>query len=156
LIKPALLALENGIVFQGTAFGAEGETTGEIVFNTAMSGYQEILTDPSYAQQIITFTHPHIGNVGTNTDDEESTKIWAHGLIMRNAPRYTSNWRSQQSLQDYLHHHNIIGITGIDTRQLTRLLRDQGALNGCLMTGTTDPQQALAAARAFRGLSGVD
>ena len=152
----ALLALEDGSLFRGIAIGAEGQTTGEVVFNTAMTGYQEILTDPSYAQQMVTLTYPHIGNTGTNSEDEEAEKIWATGLIIRDLPLLASNFRNTQSLGDYLRARNVVGIAGIDTRRLTRLLRDKGAQNGCLMAGRVDEAEALAAARAFPGLKGMD
>ncbi|WP_201312868.1 glutamine-hydrolyzing carbamoyl-phosphate synthase small subunit [Dyella sp. EPa41] len=154
---PALLALEDGSVFHGHAVGATGETVGEVVFNTAMTGYQEILTDPSYAKQIVTLTYPHIGNTGVNVEDEESDTVHAAGLIVRDVPRRASNWRSAESLPDYLKRHNIVAIAGIDTRRLTRILRDKGALNGCIVAGeTVDAEAALAKARAFPGLNGMD
>ncbi|MDB6060505.1 MAG: carA [Verrucomicrobiaceae bacterium] len=156
MIVPALLALEDGSLFRGTAIGAEGLSSGEVVFNTAMTGYQEILTDPSYAQQIVTLTYPHIGNTGTNSEDEEAPQIWATGLIIRDLPLVASNFRNQQSLDDYLRARNIMGIADIDTRRLTRILRDKGAQNGCIMAGTVDDETALAAARAFPGLKGMD
>jgi carbamoyl-phosphate synthase small subunit len=155
--KRALLALADGTLFWGEAIGAEGIASGEVVFNTSMTGYQEILTDPSYCQQIVTLTYPHIGNVGTNVQDAESAKVYASGLVVRDCPRMTSNWRSQQPLPDYLAEYGVVAIAGIDTRKLTRKLRDQGAQNGCLMAGDgIDAQQALAEARAFPGLSGMD
>ncbi|WP_109127000.1 glutamine-hydrolyzing carbamoyl-phosphate synthase small subunit [Dyella sp. C11] len=154
---PALLALEDGSVFHGHAVGATGETVGEVVFNTAMTGYQEILTDPSYAKQIVTLTYPHIGNTGVNVEDEESANVHAAGLIVRDVPRRASNWRSTESLPDYLARHNIVAIAGIDTRRLTRILRDKGALNGCIVAGEQiDVDAALAKARAFPGLNGMD
>ena len=152
----ALLALEDGSLFRGTAIGAEGQATGEVVFNTAMTGYQEVLTDPSYAQQMVTLTYPHIGNTGTNSEDEEADKIWATGLIIRDLPMLASNFRNTQSLGDYLRARNVVGIAGIDTRRLTRILRDKGAQNGCIMAGRIDEAEALAAARAFPGLKGMD
>ena len=152
----ALLALEDGSLFRGIAIGAEGLATGEVVFNTAMTGYQEILTDPSYAQQMVTLTYPHIGNTGTNSEDEEAKKIWATGLIIRDLPMLASNFRNTQSLDDYLRSRNVVGIAGIDTRRLTRILRDKGAQNGCIMAGRVDDAEALAAARAFPGLKGMD
>ncbi len=152
----ALLALEDGSLFRGTAIGAEGRATGEVVFNTAMTGYQEILTDPSYAQQMVTLTYPHIGNTGTNSEDEEAGKIWATGLIIRDLPLLASNFRNTQALGDYLRARNVVGIAGIDTRRLTRLLRDKGTQNGCLMAGRIDEIEALATARAFPGLKGMD
>jgi carbamoyl-phosphate synthase small subunit len=155
--KKAILVLADGSVFRGTAIGAEGLSVGEVVFNTAITGYQEILTDPSYAQQIVTLTYPHIGNTGTNSEDEECQRIWATGLVIRDLPLLASNFRNQENLSDYLKAHNVIGIADIDTRRLTRLLRDKGAQNGCLMAGEDlDEAKALAAARAFGGLKGLD
>jgi carbamoyl-phosphate synthase small subunit len=156
LRKPAILALEDGTVFRGEAIGADGQTVGEVVFNTAMTGYQEILTDPSYAQQIVTLTYPHIGNVGTNEEDEEASAIYATGLVIRDLPAIASNWRSREPLGDYLARNNVVAIAGIDTRKLTRILREKGAQNGCIMAGNIDEQQALAAAKAFPGLKGMD
>ncbi|SFS13256.1 carbamoyl-phosphate synthase small subunit [Dyella sp. OK004] len=154
---PALLALEDGSVFHGHAVGATGETVGEVVFNTAMTGYQEILTDPSYSRQIVTLTYPHIGNTGVNAEDAESTAVHAAGLIVRDVPRRASNWRSSESLPDYLKRHGIVAIAGIDTRRLTRILRDKGALAGCIVAGeSVDAEAALAKARAFPGLNGMD
>ena len=154
---PALLALEDGSVFHGHAVGASGETVGEVVFNTAMTGYQEILTDPSYSRQLVTLTYPHIGNTGCNAEDAESTAVHAAGLIVRDVPRRASNWRSSESLPDYLERHGIVAIAGIDTRRLTRILRDKGALGGCIVAGeTVDAEAALAKARAFPGLNGMD
>lgn len=154
--RPAILVLEDGSVFRGSAIGADGISTGEVVFNTAMTGYQEILTDPSYAQQIVTLTYPHIGNTGTNSEDEECDRIWAKGLVIRDLPLLASNFRSEQSLDEYLKTHNILGIADIDTRRLTRILRDKGAQNGCIMAGDVDEAQALAAAKDFGGLKGLD
>ena len=155
--KAALLALADGSIFRGIAIGIEGHITGEVVFNTAMTGYQEILTDPSYAQQIVTLTYPHIGNVGTNPEDEEAGEIYCSGLVIRDLPLLASNWRSQSSLQDYLKDHGIIGIADIDTRRLTRVLREQGAQAGCIMAGEgLDEAAALSHARAFPGLKGMD
>lgn len=154
--RPALLVLEDGSIFRGTAIGADGLAVGEVVFNTAMTGYQEILTDPSYAQQIVTLTYPHIGNVGTNSEDEECEKIWATGLVIRDLPLLASNFRNQQNLDDYLLQHNILGIADIDTRRLTRILRDKGAQSGCIMAGELNDEQALAAAKDFAGLKGLD
>jgi carbamoyl-phosphate synthase small subunit len=155
--KKAILVLADGSVFRGTAIGAEGLSVGEVVFNTAITGYQEILTDPSYAQQIVTLTYPHIGNTGTNAEDEECQRIWATGLVIRDLPLLASNFRNQESLSDYLKARNVIGIADIDTRRLTRLLRDKGAQNGCLMAGDDiDEAKALAAAKAFGGLKGLD
>lgn len=154
---PALLALEDGSVFHGHAVGALGDTVGEVVFNTSMTGYQEILTDPSYARQLVTLTYPHIGNTGVNAEDVESTVVHAAGLIVRDVPRRASNWRSTESLPDYLKRHGTVAIAGIDTRRLTRILRDKGALAGCIVAGEqVDVEQALAKARAFPGLDGMD
>ena len=155
--SPAILALEDGSIFKGLAIGAEGTSVGEVVFNTAMSGYQEILTDPSYAQQIVTLTYPHIGNTGTNAEDEESSAIWATGLVIRDLPLMASNYRNEQGLQEYLESRGIVAIADIDTRRLTRILRDKGAQNGCLMAGDdVDEARALAQARGFAGLKGMD
>ncbi len=154
--SPALLALADGSVFHGRSIGASGATTGEVVFNTAMTGYQEILTDPSYARQIVTLTHPHIGNVGVNAEDEESAAIHAAGLVIRDLPLKVSNWRSQESLADYLQRHGIVAIADIDTRRLTRILREKGAQNGCIVAGEVDEKAALALAREFPGLKGMD
>lgn len=153
----AILVLEDGSVFHGTAIGADGVSVGEVVFNTSMTGYQEILTDPSYAEQIITLTYPHIGNTGTNAEDRESDKIWAKGLIIRDLPLIASNFRNQQNLADYLKANNILGIADIDTRRLTRILRDKGAQNGCIIAGA-ELNQALGLAEAvkFAGLKGMD
>ncbi|GAB3023273.1 glutamine-hydrolyzing carbamoyl-phosphate synthase small subunit [Bowmanella dokdonensis] len=157
MTKSALLVLEDGSVFKGTAIGADGITVGEVVFNTAMTGYQEILTDPSYAEQIVTLTYPHIGNTGTNDEDEESNRIWAKGLIIRDLPIIASNFRNQLSLSDYLKKHNILGIADIDTRRLTRILRTTGAQSGCIMAGDDlDEAKALQAAKKFPGLKGMD
>ena len=157
MFSPALLALEDGSIFKGLAIGADGTSVGEVVFNTAMTGYQEILTDPSYARQIVTLTYPHIGNTGTNDEDEESASIWAAGLVVRDLPLLASNYRNQQSLSDYLRARNIVAIADIDTRHLTRILREKGAQNGCLMAGEgLDEQHALQQARAFTGLKGMD
>jgi carbamoyl-phosphate synthase small subunit len=157
LSSSAILVLEDGSVFKGLAIGASGISVGEVVFNTAMSGYQEILTDPSYARQIVTLTYPHIGNTGTNTEDEESSSIWAAGLVIRDLPLLASNYRNEQSLSDYLSSRNIVGIADIDTRRLTRILREKGAQNGCLMAGDNiDEAKALAQAKAFAGLKGMD
>ena len=154
---PALLALADGTLFHGEAVGALGSTVGEVVFNTAMTGYQEILTDASYAQQIVTLTAPHIGNTGCNTPDEESVKVQAAGLIVRDVPRLASNWRSTESLPDYLKRQNIVAIADIDTRKLTRILRDRGAQHGCIVAGEPiDADAAIAKAREFPGLNGVD
>ena len=155
--QAALLALEDGTVFSGQAIGCSGQVAGEVVFNTAMTGYQEILTDPSYCRQIVALTYPHIGNTGINDEDEEAASIHASGLIIRDLPLLTSNWRSQSSLQDYLLARKVIAIAGIDTRQLTRLLREKGAQNGCLVAGEApDRDAAVLAARAFPGIKGMD
>ena len=157
MFGPAILALEDGSIFRGLAIGADGSSVGEVVFNTAMTGYQEILTDPSYARQIVTLTYPHIGNTGTNAEDEESTAIWAAGLVIRNLPLMASNYRNEQSLGDYLKARNIVAIADIDTRRLTRILREKGAQNGCLMAcDDIDEAAALAQARGFAGLKGMD
>jgi carbamoyl-phosphate synthase small subunit len=165
LATSAILVLEDGTVFKGTAIGAQGSAVGEVVFNTSMTGYQEILTDPSYAEQIITLTYPHIGNTGTNSEDKESNSIVAKGLVIRDLPLLASNFRNEQNLSDYLIDHNILGIADIDTRKLTRILREKGAQNGCILTldetndesllnqGTAD---ALTKAKAFPGLKGMD
>ncbi|WP_084004981.1 glutamine-hydrolyzing carbamoyl-phosphate synthase small subunit [Gilvimarinus polysaccharolyticus] len=154
--RPALLVLEDGSVFRGTAIGADGLSVGEVVFNTSMTGYQEILTDPSYARQIVTLTYPHIGNTGTNEEDEESATIWSAGLVVRDLPRLSSNFRQTQSLGDYLTQKGVVGIADIDTRRLTRLLRDKGAQNGCIVAGEIDEATALEAAKAFPGIKGMD
>ena len=157
LSTPALLALADGTLFHGTSIGVVGEAVGEAIFNTSMTGYQEILTDPSYAKQFITFTYPHIGNVGVNEIDVEANRIWASGLIISDLSPVASNWRAEQSLSDYLIAQNVIGISGIDTRKLTRLLRDKGAQNACIMAGDDINQEAaIAKAQAFSGLNGVD
>ena len=154
---PAILALEDGTIFRGISIGASGLTQGEVVFNTSMTGYQEILTDPSYARQIITLTYPHIGNTGVNTEDEESSVIHSSGLIIRDLPLIASNFRSEMSLQDYLIQKNIVAISDIDTRQLTRILREKGAQNGAIMAGDNiDDATAIAAAKSFKGLAGMD
>ena len=154
--SPALLALEDGSLFYGVSIGASGSSVGEVVFNTSITGYQEILTDPSYARQIITLTHPHIGNVGMNAEDEESSRIFAAGLVVRDLPRQLSSWRSEESLPDYLIRHHVVAIADIDTRRLTRLLREKGAQAGCIVSGDIDEEAALAQARAFPGLKGMD
>ena len=153
---PALLALEDGSLFHGHAVGAEGLTVGEVVFNTAMTGYQEILTDPSYSRQLVTLTYPHIGNTGVNPEDEESDRPHAAGLIVRHVPSRMSNWRATETLPDYLVRHGVVAIGGVDTRRLTRLLREKGAQNGCIMAGEVDERKALEAARGFQGLKGLD
>jgi carbamoyl-phosphate synthase small subunit len=156
LKTPAILALEDGTIFRGDALGAEGSSVGEVVFNTSITGYQEILSDPSYARQIVTLTYPHIGNVGINAEDTESSGIFAAGLVVRDAPARLSNWRAEKSLAEYLNEHGVLGIAGIDTRKLTRLLRDKGAQRGCLMAGAVDEDAAISQARAFPGLQGMD
>lgn len=153
---PAILALADGSIFQGFSIGAPGHTSGEVVFNTAMTGYQEILTDPSYSRQIVTLTYPHIGNTGINAEDVEATKIHAAGLIIKDLPILASNFRSQQSLSDYLKSENIVAIAGIDTRKLTRILREKGAQGGAIVAGEANVEKALELARAFPGLAGMD
>ncbi len=153
---PAYLVLEDGTIFQGISIGAEGATEGEVVFNTSMTGYQEILTDPSYCKQIVTLTYPHIGNVGTNQEDWESKKLYSAGLVIRDLLVTTSNWRSEQSLQDYLISHNVVAIANIDTRHLTRRLREKGSLNGVIATGEVDIGEVLKQAKSFAGLKGMD
>lgn len=157
MTKPAILALADGSIFRGEAIGADGQTVGEVVFNTAMTGYQEILTDPSYAQQIVTLTYPHIGNTGTTPEDAESDRVWSAGLVIRDLPLLASNWRNKQSLPDYLKANNVVAIAGIDTRRLTRILREKGAQNGCILAGDNITEEAaIAAARGFPGLKGMD
>jgi len=153
---PALLALANGTLFRGESIGADGVAVGEVVFNTAMTGYQEILTDPSYCRQIVTLTYPHIGNTGVNREDVEASGVQAAGLVIRDLPVLASNWRQSEGLSDYLHGQQVVAIAGIDTRKLTRILRTFGAQNGCLMAGRIDEQEALERARAFPGLAGMD
>jgi len=153
----ALLALQDGTLFWGKAIGAQGQSIGEVVFNTSMTGYQEILTDPSYSQQVVTLTYPHIGNTGTNDEDTESTQVYAAGLIIRDLPRMANNWRNTLNLDDYLIANNVVAIADIDTRQLTRLLRENGAQNGCIVTGDDiDADAAVTAAQSFAGLKGMD
>lgn len=155
--KPALLVLEDGTEFHGIAIGADGCSVGEVVFNTALTGYQEILSDPSYARQIVTLTYPHIGNVGTNPEDDESVRVFASGLVIRDLPLLASSWRKQQTLPDYLRQHNVVAIADIDTRKLTRILRDKGAQRGCIMAGDAiDVDYAKKAIDAFPGLQGMD
>jgi carbamoyl-phosphate synthase small subunit len=160
--QPAILALEDGTVFEGDSVGAPGLAVGEVVFNTAMTGYQEILTDPSYARQLVTLTYPHIGNTGCNAADDESTRAWAAGLDVRDVPRRPSSWRSEVTLPEWLRERGVVAISGIDTRKLTRLLRDRGAQNGALMAGSDtdgsgiDADVAIEAARKFPGLKGMD
>ena len=154
---PAVLALEDGTVFRGKSIGAKGNTTGEVVFNTAITGYQEILTDPSYCRQIVTLTYPHVGNTGVNPEDLESSAIYAAGLVIRDLPLLASNWRSSESLTQFLQRGKIVAIADIDTRKLTRILREKGAQAGCIMTGETiDETAAVRAARKFPGLKGMD
>ncbi len=156
-LHPAVLALSDGSVFEGVSIGIDGVSAGEVVFNTAMSGYQEILTDPSYRQQIVTLTYPHIGNVGANPEDAESGEVHIAGLVLREVPRPASNFRAQESFRDYLQRHQVVGIAEIDTRALTRILRDQGAQGGAIVAGpNATADAALAAARAFPGLKGAD
>jgi len=154
---PAILALADGSIFRGESIGADGQTIGEVVFNTAMTGYQEILTDPSYAKQIVTLTYPHVGNTGTTPQDAESWKVWAAGLVIRDLPLLASNWRNKQSLPDYLKENDTVAIAGIDTRRLTRILREKGAQNGCILAGAdATEEKALELARSFPGLKGMD
>ncbi len=153
---PAMLVLADGSIFRGVSIGAEAVTSGEVVFNTAMTGYQEILTDPSYTQQIVTLTYPHIGNTGTTAEDEEAAKVYANGLVIRDLPLAASNWRNQEGLSEYLKRYGIPAIAGIDTRKLTRLLREKGAQSGCLMAGKIEEAEALKRAQAFPGLAGMD
>jgi len=153
---PAILVLRDGTVFRGTSIGAEGTTAGEVVFNTAITGYQEILTDPSYCRQIVTLTYPHIGNTGANAEDVESRKVFAAGLVIRDLPLLSSNWRQNWTLAEYLKRENVVAIADIDTRKLTRILRDKGAQDGCIMAGNIDEKAALDAARKFPGLVGMD
>ena len=153
----ALLALEDGSLFYGTSIGIDGEAIGEVVFNTAITGYQEILTDPSYYKQIVTLTHPHIGNVGTNSEDEESSNVFVSGLVIRDLPLVISNWRATENLSDYLKRHNIVAIAGIDTRQLTRHIRKNGAMKACVIAGSNiDADKAVEKAKSFAGLVGMD
>ncbi len=156
MTEPAILVLEDGTVFEGESVGAPGLSVGEVVFNTAITGYQEILTDPSYARQLVTLTYPHIGNTGCTDLDDEAGRVWASGLIVRNVPRRPSNWRSEVALPEWLKARGIVAIAEIDTRKLTRLLRDRGAQNGALMAGEVDVERALEAARKFPGLKGMD
>ncbi len=157
MTKPAILALEDGSIFEGVSIGANGQSSGEVVFNTSMTGYQEILTDPSYARQIVTLTYPHIGNTGVNSEDVESDSVSAAGLVIRDLPLVASNWRSEKSLDAYLTENNIVAIADIDTRRLTRILREKGALNGCIIAGDAISEgAALSAAKEFPGLKGMD
>ncbi len=160
MTREAVLALADGSIFKGIAIGAQGKSSGEVVFNTSMTGYQEILTDPSYAQQIVTLTYPHIGNTGTNDEDNESDSVWASGLVIRDLPMLASNWRKQQSLEDFLSERGVVAIAEIDTRRLTRVLRDQGPLNGAILSGeelaVIGEAGAVSLAKAFPGLQGMD
>ena len=154
--KPAVLALQDGTLFHGTSVGADGKTIGEVVFNTAMTGYQEILTDPSYCRQIVTLTYPHIGNTGTTSDDMESARTHASGLIIRDSSLVSSNWRSERSFSDFLKQDDTVAIADIDTRRLTRIIREKGAQSGCIMSGAIDPDIAIEHARKFPGIAGMD
>ncbi|WP_045767422.1 glutamine-hydrolyzing carbamoyl-phosphate synthase small subunit [Xanthomonas albilineans] len=156
MTQPAILVLEDGTVFEGVAVGATGLSVGEVVFNTAMTGYQEIVTDPSYARQLVTLTYPHIGNTGCTDQDDEAAQVWSAGLIVRDVPRRPSNWRSQVALPQWLAQRGVVAIAGIDTRKLTRILREKGAQNGALMAGAVNVDTALDAARGFPGLKGMD
>ena len=156
MTTPAVLALADGTIFRGTSVGADGQTIGEVVFNTAMTGYQEILTDPSYCRQIVTLTYPHIGNTGTNSEDMESSKIHASGLIIRDSSLINSSWRSERSFSDFLVQGNTVAIAEIDTRKLTRIIRKKGAQSGCIMTGDANPDKAVEHARKFPGIAGMD
>ena len=156
VLPPAVLALADGTVFRGRAIGADGIASGEVVFNTSMTGYQEILTDPSYCRQIVTLTYPHIGNTGVNAEDEESARVHVSGLVIRDLPARMSNWRAEQALPEYLKRHGVVAIADIDTRRLTRILREKGAQGGAIMAGSIDEQAALSQARAFPGLGGMD
>ena len=156
MTTPAVLALQDGTVFLGISVGAEGKTIGEVVFNTSMTGYQEILTDPSYCRQIVSLTYPHIGNTGINSDDMESAKVHASGLVIRDSSMIASNWRSEQSLGEFLRRGNVVAIAEIDTRKLTRILREKGAQSGCIMTGDFDVKTAIQHAKKFPGIAGMD
>ncbi len=156
MTTPAILALQDGTTFAGTSVGADGQTIGEVVFNTATTGYQEILTDPSYCRQIVTLTYPHIGNTGTNSEDMEASRIHASGLIVRDSSAVTSNWRSERTLTEFLRQGNTVAIADIDTRKLTRIIREKGAQSGCIMTGDADPNKAVAHAGKFPGIAGMD
>ncbi|HEY4529429.1 MAG TPA: glutamine-hydrolyzing carbamoyl-phosphate synthase small subunit [Luteimonas sp.] len=156
MTSPAILALEDGTVFEGVSVGAPGLSVGEVVFNTAMTGYQEVLTDPSYARQIVTLTYPHIGNTGSTAQDDESARVWSAGLVVRDVPRRPSNWRNRAALPEWLADRGVVAIAGIDTRRLTRLLRERGSQNGAVMAGDIDVDRALEAARKFPGLKGMD
>src|SRR5499427_10877009 len=153
----AVLALEDGTIFSGQSIGAKGNTTGEVVFNTALTGYQEILTDPSYSRQIVTLTYPHIGNTGTTPEDLEAPTAFAAGLVVRDLPPLASNWRKSEDLREFLTRHKVVAIAGIDTRKLTRILREKGAQSGCIMAGDqVDESAAVKIARKFPGLKGMD
>ncbi len=156
MTKTAVLALEDGTVFEGAAIGARGRAIGEVVFNTAMTGYQEILTDPSYCRQLVTLTYPHIGNTGANSEDMESAQIYASGLIVRDMPIQYSNWRADFSLDEFMKRGNIVGLCGLDTRKLTRIIREKGAQSGCIMAGDVNVKEAVIAAKKFPGLKGMD
>ncbi|HEX5788694.1 MAG TPA: glutamine-hydrolyzing carbamoyl-phosphate synthase small subunit, partial [Woeseiaceae bacterium] len=156
MLKPAILALEDGTIFHGTSVGADGKTIGEVVFNTAMTGYQEILTDPSYCRQIVTLTYPHIGNTGTNSEDMEAAAIHASGLVIRDSSLVTSSWRADRSFTEFLRQGGAVAIADIDTRKLTRIIREKGAQSGCIMTGDVDAAQAVEHARKFPGIAGMD
>jgi carbamoyl-phosphate synthase small subunit len=156
LSTPAVLALQDGTIFRGVSVGADGKTIGEVVFNTAMTGYQEILTDPSNCRQIVTLTYPHIGNTGTNSDDMESSQVHASGLVIRDSSMIASSWRNERSFSDFLIAGNTVGIADIDTRKLTRILREKGAQSGCIMTGDIEPEVAIQHARKFPGIAGMD
>ena len=156
MTTPAVLALADGTIFRGTSVGADGQTIGEVVFNTAMTGYQEILTDPSYCRQIVTLTYPHIGNTGTNSEDMESSKIHASGLVIRDSSLINSSWRSERSFNEMLVQGNTVAIADIDTRKLTRIIREKGAQSGCIMTGDANPDKAVEHARKFPGIAGMD
>ena len=156
MTSPAILALEDGTVFEGVSVGAPGLSVGEVVFNTAMTGYQEVLTDPSYARQIVTLTYPHIGNTGSTGQDDESPRVWSAGLVVRDVPRRPSSWRNRAALPEWLADRGVVAIAGIDTRRLTRLLRERGSQNGAVMAGDIDADRALEAARKFPGLKGMD
>ena len=156
MTPPAILALEDGTVFEGVSVGAPGLSVGEVVFNTAMTGYQEVLTDPSYARQIVTLTYPHVGNTGCTVQDDESGQVWSAGLVVRDVPRRPSSWRSRAALPEWLADRGVVAIAGIDTRRLTRLLRERGSQNGAVMAGDIDVDKAIEAARKFPGLKGMD
>ncbi|MDA0706477.1 MAG: glutamine-hydrolyzing carbamoyl-phosphate synthase small subunit [Proteobacteria bacterium] len=156
MVTPAVLALQDGTIFDGTSVGADGKTIGEVVFNTAMTGYQEILTDPSYCRQIVTLTYPHIGNTGTNSEDMESSRTHASGLIIRDSSMVNSSWRSERSFSEFLRQGGTVAIADIDTRKLTRIIREKGAQSGCIMTGDANPDTAVAHARKFPGIAGMD